>query len=101
MFFGVVNVNIIYLVDFFILLFYFLPFKALINVVELPGSGGHTPLLPALGKQRQVALCEFEDSLVYRANSSIAREAQRNLVSEKRKKEEIKSSQEILIKCLA
>ena len=28
----------------------------------------HTPLIPALGKQRQVDLCEFEVSLVYKGN---------------------------------
>jgi hypothetical protein len=26
----------------------------------------HTPLIPAMGKQRQVDLCEFEVSLVYK-----------------------------------
>ena len=26
----------------------------------------HTPLIPALGKQRQTDLCEFEASLVYK-----------------------------------
>ena len=25
----------------------------------------HTPLIPALGRQRQADLCEFKDSLVY------------------------------------
>ena len=27
----------------------------------------HTPLIPALGRQRQVDLCEFEASLVYKS----------------------------------
>lgn len=71
------NVNIFHLVNLFILLFYFLPFKALRSVVELP----------ALGKQRPAELCESEDSLVYRENSSTAREEYGNLVSENRKKE--------------
>ena len=29
----------------------------------------HMPLIPTLGRQRQVELCEFEGSLVYRASS--------------------------------
>ena len=39
-----------------------------------------TPLIPALGKQRQVDLCVFEASLVYRVSSRTARAAQRNPV---------------------
>ena len=31
------------------------------------------PLIPVLGRQRQVDLCEFEDSLVYIVSSGIAR----------------------------
>lgn len=38
------------------------------------------PLIPALVKQMQVDLCEFEGSLVYRARSRIARAIQRNPV---------------------
>ena len=34
----------------------------------------------ALGKQRQVDFCEFEDSLVYRASSRTARETQRKVL---------------------
>ena len=37
--------------------------------------------LPALGRQRQSDLCEFEASVVYRARSRTARATQRNLVS--------------------
>jgi hypothetical protein len=33
----------------------------------------HTPLVPALGRQRQADFCEFEASLVYRANSGTAK----------------------------
>jgi hypothetical protein len=29
--------------------------------------------MPELGKKRQLELCEFEDSLVYKANSRTAR----------------------------
>ena len=43
------------------------------------------PLIPALGSQRQVDLCEFEASLVYKGGSRIARATQRNPVSEKQK----------------
>jgi hypothetical protein len=32
-------------------------------------AGCHTSLIPALRKQRQADLCEFEDSLVYRLSS--------------------------------
>ena len=41
----------------------------------------HTPLISALGKQRQVDLCEFEASLVCIANSRTAMATQRNPVS--------------------
>jgi hypothetical protein len=44
------------------------------------GSGGLTPLIPAPRKLRQVDLCEFKASLVYRVSSRIARATQRNLV---------------------
>jgi hypothetical protein len=43
------------------------------------------PLIPALGRQRQVDLYEFEDSLVYRVSSRPARSTQRNPVSKKPK----------------
>ena len=42
-----------------------------------------TPLIPALRRQRQVDLCEFEASLVYRARSRAV--TQRNPVSKKKK----------------
>ena len=43
----------------------------------------HAPLIPALGRQRQrqVDICEFEVSLVYKASSR----TQRNLVSKNQK----------------
>jgi hypothetical protein len=28
-----------------------------------------TPLIPALGRQRQADLCEFQDSLIFKASS--------------------------------
>jgi hypothetical protein len=39
------------------------------------------PLIPALRRQRQADLCEFETSLPYRASLSKTRVTQRNLVS--------------------
>jgi hypothetical protein len=41
-----------------------------------------TPLIPALGRQRQVELCEFEFILVYRASSSTARVTQRHCLKQ-------------------
>ena len=43
------------------------------------------PLIPALRRQKQVYLCEFEASLVYKS-SRIARDAQRNPVLKEKKK---------------
>jgi hypothetical protein len=42
-------------------------------------------LIPALGRQRQVNLCEFKVSLVYRACSRTGRAIQRNPVSQKQR----------------
>jgi hypothetical protein len=46
-----------------------------------------TPLIPALGRQRQ-ADSEFEASLVYKVSSRTARAIKRNPVSKKKKKRE-------------
>jgi hypothetical protein len=49
----------------------------------------HTPLIPALGRQKQAGLFEFEASLVYRGSSRTARATQRKPClkgKEKRKK---------------
>ena len=43
------------------------------------------PLIPALGRERQVDLCEFEASLVYRVSSRTVRDTQRNPVSKETK----------------
>ena len=46
------------------------------------------PLNPALRRQRQEDLCEFEDSLVYRVSSRVGSKAiRRNAVSKNQKKE--------------
>ena len=51
----------------------------------------HT-LIPALGRQRQADLCEFEASLVYRVSSRTARTViQRNSVSKQTKIPSLKS----------
>lgn len=43
-------------------------------------------MILALGRQRQVDLCEFEDSLVYRTSSRIVKAIQRNPVAENQTK---------------
>jgi hypothetical protein len=43
--------------------------------------------IPALRRKRQVELCEFKASLVYRASSRIARATQRNRVSKNKTKQ--------------
>ena len=48
-------------------------------------------MIPALRRQRQVDLCEFEGSLIYRASSRTAMAVtQRNPVSKKQKEKKIK-----------
>ena len=59
-------------------------------------------LIPTLRRQRQVDLCEFEVSLVYKASSRTARATQRNPArkeerKEERKKEKMEISQLIRI----
>ena len=51
-------------------------------------------LIPELWKQRQVAFCEFEASLVYTVSSKTARSTQRNPVfkNKKRTNKQIKKS---------
>ena len=44
-----------------------------------------TPLVPALGRQKQEDLCGFKTSLAYRASSRTARATQRNSVFKKTK----------------
>ena len=54
----------------------------------------HTPLIPALRRQRQVGLYEFKASLVYRISSRIARATQRTLSQKKKKKRKEKEKKE-------
>jgi hypothetical protein len=42
------------------------------DVNKMTGQEWRTPLTPALGRQRQVDLCEFEATLVYRVSSRTA-----------------------------
>ena len=51
------------------------------------GWEGHMPLIPALRKQKQVDLCEFEVSLVYIASSRTARAIEGDPVSKNKTKQ--------------
>jgi len=52
---------------------------------EQAGQWCHTPLIPALRRQRQVELCEFEASLLYKASSRTARATQTDPVLKNQK----------------
>ena len=64
--------------------------------MNVPGGGGRAPLIPALERQRQVDLCEFEAGLVYAQSTGVSSRTaraitQRKPVSKtKRKKKERK-----------
>ena len=51
----------------------------------------HMPFIPALGRQGQVDLCEFEASLVYGVSSRTVRATQRNLSQKQTNKQEFLS----------
>ncbi|MDP1142662.1 hypothetical protein, partial [Klebsiella pneumoniae] len=51
-----------------------------------------TPLIPALGRQRRVDLCEFETSLVYTASSRTGFKAIETPCLEKQNKKVVKST---------
>ena len=53
-----------------------------------------TPLIPTLGRQRQIDLCEFAASLVYRVSSRTFRAIQRNHVS----KDEVRGWGELFLR---
>jgi hypothetical protein len=60
-----------------------------LKIKELPDSGG--ALIPALWRQRQADLCEFEASLVYQISSRTARATQRTPVSKQNKTKQNKN----------
>ena len=64
-------------------------------MADAVSSGWHTPLIPALGRQRQ-ADSEFEASLVYRVSSRTARIIQRNPVLKNKNKNETKQNKRTL-----
>ena len=62
------------------------------------GRGGRKqPLIPALGRQRQVDLCEFEASLVYRVSSRTARATKMSPVSINQTKTKVNQEKEKLL----
>ena len=56
------------------------------KAVNVGGWWWHMLLIPALGRQKQANLCEFEASPVYRTSSKPARTTQRNLVPNNNRK---------------
>jgi hypothetical protein len=60
--------------------------QASLEFRDLSRAWWRTPLIPALGRQKQARISEFEASLVYRVNSRTARTIQRNPVSKNKKK---------------
>lgn len=57
-----------------------------LKVLVLAGQWLHMPLIPALGRQKQVNLCEFKGSLAYKASFRRARAKQWNTVLKNRQK---------------
>jgi hypothetical protein len=58
-----------------------LDFYVVLRMDVWAGELWHMPFIPALGRQRQVDLYEFEASLVYRTSSWSARATKKNPVS--------------------
>ena len=58
-------------------------FEEISTIKKKPKNLAVVPLIPALKRHRQVNLCEFKDSLVYRGSSRTTRATQRNPVSKK------------------
>jgi hypothetical protein len=50
------------------------------------------PLIPALKRQRQEVLCEFEASLIFRETSRTTRAAWRNPFLKKKNQEDLRES---------
>jgi hypothetical protein len=61
-------------------------FEEISTIKKKPKNLAVVPLIPALKRHRQVNLCEFKDSLVYRGSSRTTRATQRNPVSEKKRR---------------
>jgi hypothetical protein len=61
----------------------FPPFKN----IDFIGAGEcrHMPLIPALGRKRQMYICELKASVVYRASSWTAKATQRNPIAKTKK----------------
>ena len=61
-----------------------------------------TPLIPAVGRQKQEDFCEFEATLGYRMSSRTAKAVtKRNAVSKNKKKELQKDRTALVVKCTA
>ena len=60
--------------------------ESVVNRVDSSGAWWRTPLIPALGRQKQEDLCELKASLVYRVSSRTVRTTQRNSVSKNQNK---------------
>jgi len=54
----------------------------------------HTPLIPAIRKQRQIDLCVFEASLVYRMSSKTPGLLHRETLSQKKKRKKKERKEE-------
>ena len=63
--------------------------------MRLGGGGTRTPLIPALGRQKQVDFCKFESSLVYRASSRTGSKATKKPCLEQTKKKKKLSNYKI------
>ena len=71
--------------------------------LKLPNSARWcwcTPLILALGRQRQADLCELTGSLVYKVSSRTARPTQRNPVSKNQKKKQKQKNKKKTHNCL-
>jgi hypothetical protein len=64
---------------------YFLDFTSSVRNTAEAGWWSHAPLNPALRRQWETGLCEFEANLIYRASFKPARATQRDLLPKKKK----------------
>jgi hypothetical protein len=68
--------------------------KPYLKKTETAWRWWHIPLIPALGRQRQVGVCEFEASLVYRVSSRASKATQGNNVIENKKERKENSNKQ-------